>query len=160
MRLFKLLVAFALFFSLAVTAFAHPGKTDSKGGHTDHSTGEYHYHHGYSAHQHYDQDGDGILDCPYQFIDKTDSSSDSATHSTSPSTESFEDMVAKYKREQDKSNSLPTVTEPSEETTNFSEIAKTALDYAGKVIIILLELSVIFGFAWGLVELIKSIFQK
>jgi hypothetical protein len=36
-------------------AFAHPGKTDKNGGHTDKSTGEYHYHHGYEAHQH---DGD------------------------------------------------------------------------------------------------------
>jgi hypothetical protein len=46
-------------------AFAHPGKTDSNGGHKNHSTGEYHYHHGYSAHQHID----GM--CPYDFDDKT-----------------------------------------------------------------------------------------
>ena len=71
MRLLKLLVVLALFISLAVTVFAHPGKTDSSGGHTDHSTGEYHYHHGHSAHQHYDQDGDGNLDCPYDFKDMT-----------------------------------------------------------------------------------------
>lgn len=51
---------------------AHPGKTDSSGGHTDHSTGEYHYHHGYSAHDHYDMDGDGDVDCPYDFDDRTD----------------------------------------------------------------------------------------
>lgn len=35
-----------------VAVFAHPGKTDSDGGHFDRSTGEYHYHHGYPAHQH------------------------------------------------------------------------------------------------------------
>lgn len=35
-------------------SFAHPGGTDENGGHTDHSTGEYHYHHGHSAHKHYD----------------------------------------------------------------------------------------------------------
>lgn len=75
MRLIKLLVAIAVFFSLAVTVFAHPGKTDSQGGHTDHSTGEYHYHHGYSAHQHYDSDGDGGLDCPYNFDNQTSSES-------------------------------------------------------------------------------------
>ena len=57
------------------TVFAHPGRTDSKGGHTDTSTGEYHYHHGYSAHDHYDIDGDGVVDCPYEFDDKTDHSS-------------------------------------------------------------------------------------
>lgn len=41
---------------------AHSGGTDSNGGHTDHSTGEYHYHHGYSAHQHVD----GV--CPYNGV--------------------------------------------------------------------------------------------
>jgi hypothetical protein len=50
---------------------AHPGKTDNNGGHTDSSTGEYHYHHGYPAHDHYDMNGDGIKDCPYNFDDKT-----------------------------------------------------------------------------------------
>lgn len=79
MRLLKLLVVLVLCLSLAVTVFAHPGKTDSNGGHTDHSTGEYHYHHGYSAHQHYDQDGDGDLDCPYNFSDQTGPNSGSKT---------------------------------------------------------------------------------
>ena len=60
---------------LAVPVSAHPGKTDSSGGHTNRSTGEYHYHHGYPAHQHYDQNGDGKPDCPYEFDDKTDHSS-------------------------------------------------------------------------------------
>lgn len=55
---------------------AHPGKTDGSGGHTDHNTGEYHYHHGYPEHDHYDMDGDGSIDCPYDFQDKTDHSSD------------------------------------------------------------------------------------
>lgn len=41
-------------------AFAHSGGTDANGGHYDRSTGEYHYHHGYEAHQH----PDGI--CPYE----------------------------------------------------------------------------------------------
>ena len=54
---------------------AHPGRTDSNGGHTDHDTGEYHYHHGYAAHDHYDIDGDGDIDCPYDFKDKTDHTS-------------------------------------------------------------------------------------
>ena len=46
-------------FLFSITVFAHSGGTDSDGGHYNHSTGEYHYHHGYSAHQH----DDGI--CPY-----------------------------------------------------------------------------------------------
>lgn len=45
---------------LPVAAFAHSGGTDAKGGHYNHSTGEYHYHHGYSAHQH----PNGV--CPYE----------------------------------------------------------------------------------------------
>ena len=64
-------VFIALIASLVVYANAHPGKTDGNGGHTDHSTGEYHYHHGYSEHDHYDIDGDGYIDCPYDFEDKT-----------------------------------------------------------------------------------------
>ncbi len=52
-------------------AAAHPGKTDANGGHYDRETGEYHYHHGHPAHDHYDIDGDGIIDCPYNFVDKT-----------------------------------------------------------------------------------------
>lgn len=43
-----------------IPAFAHSGRTDSKGGHYDRSTGKYHYHHGYSAHQH----PNGV--CPYE----------------------------------------------------------------------------------------------
>lgn len=50
-----------------VVVFAHPGKTDSDGGHFDRSTGEYHYHHGYPAHQH--ENGS----CPYDF-DKNEKS--------------------------------------------------------------------------------------
>ena len=61
--------------SIALVTYAHPGRTDGRGGHTDHSTGEYHYHHGYSAHDHYDMDGDGDIDCPYDFVDNTNHNS-------------------------------------------------------------------------------------
>ena len=54
---------------IPVAASAHSGRTDGSGGHWNRSTGEYHYHHGYSAHDHYDMDGDGIADCPYDFKD-------------------------------------------------------------------------------------------
>lgn len=46
--------------SLAVISFAHSGRTDGSGGHYNHSTGEYHYHHGHPAHQHIDGE------CPYK----------------------------------------------------------------------------------------------
>lgn len=57
--------------TLLIVVFAHGGRTDANGGHYNRSTGEYHYHHGYSAHSHYDMDGDGYIDCPYEFDDKT-----------------------------------------------------------------------------------------
>ena len=66
------LFIFLLLPSITLITYAHPGRTDSRGGHTNHSTGEYHYHHGYSAHDHYDMDGDGVIDCPYDFRDNTD----------------------------------------------------------------------------------------
>ena len=69
-----MLIAISLVLCLSVIASAHPGRTDSDGGHYNHSTGEYHYHHGYSAHQHYDTDGDGVVDCPYTFSGKPNSS--------------------------------------------------------------------------------------
>jgi len=37
----KLLI---LFFTLTLGIYAHPGRLDSHGGHTDLSTGKYHYH--------------------------------------------------------------------------------------------------------------------
>lgn len=77
--------AFVMVLALAVSAAAHGGRTDSSGGHYNRSTGEYHYHHGYSAHQHTDLDGDGILDCPYDFKDMTDHSSGYSSSSSSSS---------------------------------------------------------------------------
>lgn len=50
---------------------SHGGRTDSSGGHYNRSTGKYHYHHGYPAHQHINGE------CPYNFKDKTNSASDS-----------------------------------------------------------------------------------
>lgn len=60
----KKIIAILIFlFVLGACAFptlAHSGKTDSNGGHTDSSTGQYHYHcGGHPAHQHYG----GV--CPY-----------------------------------------------------------------------------------------------
>lgn len=62
---------------LCIPAAAHSGGTDKYGGHIDHSTGEYHYHHGYPAHQH-----DGGV-CPYNYVDKSGSTSGSGNGSGS-----------------------------------------------------------------------------
>lgn len=74
------------FFPLNV--YAHAGKTDAAGGHYELSTGEYHYHHGYEPHQHYDMNGDGVIDCPYDFDDKT-SRNVGGTSSSSNSNSSY-----------------------------------------------------------------------
>jgi len=70
-----------------LAAQAHPGKTDANGGHIDHETGEYHYHHGYPAHDHYDMDGDGIKDCPYDFDDQTGQNSGNSNGNSNSSSD-------------------------------------------------------------------------
>lgn len=71
MRPLLLLLMLLIIPGLPVTVSAHPGSTDSNGGHWVQGSSEYHYHHGYSAHDHFDMDSDGIIDCPYSFDDKT-----------------------------------------------------------------------------------------
>lgn len=83
---------------LVLSASAHGGKTDSNGGHYDDSTGEYHYHHGYPAHDHRDADGDGDVDCPYNFDDKTNHDSNSSdSDSNSATSNSTEPQIAHKK---------------------------------------------------------------
>ena len=103
----KLLIALAICLQLPVIALAHPGGTDYSGGHTDHDSGEYHYHHGYPAHDHYDMDGDGTVDCPYKFDDKTGSSS----NETKSFDEQLEEELQKLRKE--KQNSTQSSTKPS-----------------------------------------------
>jgi gamma-glutamylcyclotransferase (GGCT)/AIG2-like uncharacterized protein YtfP len=57
----KTLSILLLIFAFSITASAHSGSTDADGGHLDKTSGEYHYHHGYPAHNH----TDGI--CPYNY---------------------------------------------------------------------------------------------
>lgn len=68
---------------LSCNAYAHPGKTDSNGGHHDYNNvsglGDYHYHHGHPAHLH--ENGE----CPYSNDDNI-SHVLSTTLSTSDST--------------------------------------------------------------------------
>lgn len=45
-KLISISLVSLLFISFMLPAFAHPGRTDSKGGHWDRANSEYHYHNG------------------------------------------------------------------------------------------------------------------
>ena len=55
----KILIFLFVLMVVFINVYAHPGNTDSQGGHYNRSTGEYHYHHGEPEHQH----PNGV--CPY-----------------------------------------------------------------------------------------------
>lgn len=74
----RLVVCLLLLLWLPCAAYAHPGNTDGKGGHYNRKTGEYHYHHGYPAHQHTNGK------CPYDFKDKTGQSSGTSYRKITP----------------------------------------------------------------------------
>lgn len=73
------LLFFVLAASFCPTTLAHTGGTDANGGHYNRATGEYHYHHGYSEHQHIDGQ------CPYNFVDLSGQNSGSAGSSNGTS---------------------------------------------------------------------------
>lgn len=84
-KIFMLIILCTIFISFPLTTiYAHRGRTDSSGGHYDRSTGEYHYHHGYSAHQH----PNGI--CPYFNTNNNDTKT-----SNSSSSKSYENNTTK-----------------------------------------------------------------
>lgn len=86
-KTFSVLLCFILLFC---TASAHAGRTDANGGHWDRSTGEYHYHHGYPAHQH----TNGI--CPYDYNDLTGSNSGSSSSISTVASVSYENEPGDY----------------------------------------------------------------
>lgn len=122
----KLLLSIILVCVLIVPALAHPGGTDSSGGHYDHSTGEYHYHHGYGPHDHEDLDGDGDLDCPYKFKDKTGESSGESSGS-----------VTRY----------PTATQPKS-PAKPKQPTESKPDYLGMVVGVFFCALELYGFVW------------
>jgi hypothetical protein len=136
-----------------IVVTAHPGRTDSRGGHYDRSTGEYHYHHGYSAHQHYDIDGDGKKDCPYDFDDKTNHSSNSSQGNNN-----------RYDYEENQTTT--TNAEQVEKRITFWDITKSILIIIVVTLIIILAGSISFiplvsYFTMNLIEcLFKLIFKK
>lgn len=86
-KLSFIVVLFFLIISCSTTLYAHPGGTDSNGGHYNRSTGEYHYHHGYSAHQH----PGGV--CPYDA--GSNDSDDSKSNSISSNVSKQENSISK-----------------------------------------------------------------
>lgn len=79
MKRIKIIVLlFLIILFMSSLLYAHSGRTDSSGGHYNRSTGEYHYHHGYPAHQH----SNGI--CPY-LIDNSTNNGSSNNNSNSNS---------------------------------------------------------------------------
>lgn len=76
--LISILAFICLVLSISFVSSAHSGRTDSAGGHYDNSTGEYHYHHGYPAHQH----PNGI--CPYEDNEENNDYQDSYVSETVP----------------------------------------------------------------------------
>lgn len=141
----KLLLALAICLQLPVIALAHPGGTDSSGGHTDHDSGEYHYHHGYPAHDHYDMDGDGTVDCPYKFDDKTGSSSNEA--------KSFDEQLEEELQKLRKENSTQSSTKPSVTTS------KSLWDKMPEALRILLYAICFYGI-WTVPGLISMAYKK
>lgn len=145
MRLLRLLFAFALALCLIfpIVVFAHPGRTDSNGGHYDRSTGEYHYHHGYPAHDHYDMDGDGDADCPYEFDDKTGSSSKEKANATEP--------INQHKNSE----------KVSEKTTTFFDQAWSVISHLFEILLFCAKLFIgwlcLFGVCWIIEKIWKKI---
>lgn len=95
------LIALAALISISTNttaAFAHPGRTDSNGGHRDNNNvsglGSYHYHHGMEAHLH----PNGV--CPYG-NSSTSSSSNSNSSNASSSSSTNESQAYKNQLEKD-----------------------------------------------------------
>lgn len=134
---------------LPICAFAHPGNTNDDGGHYDRSTGEYHYHHGYPAHDHYDMDGDGIIDCPYDFDDKTGENSGSSSsggghsYSYSAPEETIHWIPETIYRVPETSESKPAPTEPKREvvTGNMGAIYTAVVMFVVGAIVMAVQAS-------------------
>ena len=73
----KVIMIFFAVIILTLAVTAHPGRTDSKGGHYDRQNGGYHYHHGHPAHQHTNGE------CPYDFDTQTQESKENPSEEKS-----------------------------------------------------------------------------
>lgn len=120
----RAIVFLLLFVALFLTpVYAHPGKTDSDGGHYDHSTGEYHYHHGYPAHQH----TDGI--CPYDYRDNTSKGSHSSSGSTAHTQNPSKPATAGTKSKTSASQNTVSTPGDKQMATDIMDLAYTGFMY-------------------------------
>lgn len=108
-------VLLCLILLLSLPAAAHPGRTDSNGGHTDQSTGEYHYHHGQPAHQHTGGE------CPYNWS-TTPYYSKSSSSSSSSKSETRTYYASKVKAERDAAEAEKAAAEQREKERVFSKV--------------------------------------
>lgn len=109
----RILFLFIFIFCFHLLAYAHPGGTDSNGGHYDRNTGEYHYHHGYPAHKHLD----GI--CPYEETEQPSREKYNNFHSsvTDPDSNFLNDIISNNLRE----SKVPSVTNTKPYKTQTAE---------------------------------------
>lgn len=128
------LILFILLSVFSHPVSAHRGGTDGSGGHIDHSTGEYHYHHGYDAHQHYDMDGNGTIDCPYNFNDNTSHQSNRATDSESNILDEYNksmNSIAKAERQDTVSFENGFNNKNEEDNITLKSVFRTEINIAG-----------------------------
>ena len=100
MKKIKMIVGlFSLIYVTTFTSmvvFAHSGDTDEYGGHNDYNNvsglGAYHYHHGFSAHLHYEDGG-----CP--FLEESTSSGNFIIENEQHSYEDFSNYKLRLERE-------------------------------------------------------------
>ena len=146
-RVFALLLTLLALF---VPSGAHSGRTDSQGGHTDRSTGEYHFHHGYPAHQH----ENGV--CPYDFDDQTGQSSGTSSGDTGPK-QALDALKQKYSQS---SGNASSVEESDDSSRSFWSKVDLFLGQLLTAILVLATgvtlLCVLGGVLIGLYDFLKS----
>lgn len=124
LRRFSALLAVLLL--LASPALAHSGRTDSQGGHYNRSTGEYHFHHGYPAHQH----PNGV--CPYSTSADT-STTTSTKSSTKSSTKTGSKSSTKTSAKDDSSSNSKSGGSPDADTIlSLASVGGAAALFVGR----------------------------
>lgn len=114
-------VSVVLLCALPSTAMAHPGRTDSDGGHYNRSTGEYHYHHGMEAHQH----PGGV--CPYAYGSGYSYPERTATTTQKPTSRPTSSYAEYYAKATDtvKASIVPVQTQTRKPSTTQHEEARS-----------------------------------